>query len=257
MTYLNIEQYLERIGYAGNICLHKLHSQHVSRVPFENINPYTGCLVDLNPERIFERVVLQGCGGGCYELNGLFYELLLGIGFKATLVAAKLYKGDAVDEESLHAVIIAKHEGKLWYVDPGYGEDGVLYPLELTVDIVQQQEGYFYRFSSEGNQLVFARSKMGKVWQKLLLIDLQPVSLDYFDARALYHQTSMNSWFKNNFTCSLISENQRKTVLNKKYSCSNTVLHITSPDELYTLLTKEFGLQIPLELAHKIFTQAL
>ena len=80
-TKMNIDTkislYLERIGYNDNVevslkCLRKLQECHQSRVPFENLDVFTGRKKVLDNEILFEQIVIKRRGGWCHELNGLF-----------------------------------------------------------------------------------------------------------------------------------------------------------------------------------------
>lgn len=261
---MNVDKYLARIGFSGDPTptieqLNKLHALHVGSIAFENVNPYIGVRGTLALDELYGRIVEQKRGGGCYELNGLFCELLQRLGFCATLLPAKLYKGDAVDYASLHAVISVSVGNKLWYVDPGYGEGGVVYPLELKGGATQKQQSYFYRFTQQENGWVFTRSKTAKSWTNLLLIDQTPVSLSYFDERALYHQTSPDSWFRKNFTCSVLSESSEKVLLNTKFThfspAKRTTTYIKTKEALFDLLLHTFGLELSQEVAAELFSK--
>src|SRR5437016_4069595 len=155
---MDIDKYLARIGFTGDIApslqlLQRLHALHVSTIAFENINPFIGVMATLSPGELYTRIIEERRGGGCYELNGLFCELLVALGFSAVLLPAKLYKAEGLDDQSLHAVIAVLLEGKTWYVDPGYGEDGIVFPLEMTPDVLQKQQQYFYRFCQNKDKL--------------------------------------------------------------------------------------------------------
>lgn len=261
---MDIDKYLARIGFTGDCTpsvelLYKLHALHVGAIAFENINPYIGVMATLAPDELYSRIIEQLKGGGCYELNGLFHELLLALKFSATLLPAKLYKGGSVDSASLHAVIAVVLQGKTWYVDPGYGEDGIVFPLEMTPDIPQKQLSYFYRFTKHQDKVIFSRSKTAKKWTDLLLVDQTPVALSYFDERAHYHQTNTNSWFKNNFTCSLLSESSQKILLNTKFTCSSpskrTTTYLKTEDDLFDILVHTFGISVSKETAKLIFSK--
>lgn len=46
--------------------------QQLFTVPFENLDVQRGKTVSMVPEDIVEKIVHQGRGGYCYEVNGLF-----------------------------------------------------------------------------------------------------------------------------------------------------------------------------------------
>ena len=92
---LNIEQYLNRINYKGEIkpnikVLTELQKIHLFNVPFENLDIHNKIPIELDIDRIYEKIVLNNRGGFCYELNGLFYELLLFLNFDAKRISARL-----------------------------------------------------------------------------------------------------------------------------------------------------------------------
>src|SRR5688572_14672988 len=82
----DFDAYAERIGYRGSgaptldalegICL-----SHATRIPFENLDLHLGKRIDLSPERVFDKLVMQGRGGYCFEQNTLLQEMLRTLGF--------------------------------------------------------------------------------------------------------------------------------------------------------------------------------
>ena len=93
---MNHGQYLERIGFQGNLApsldlLKKLQRTHLMHVPFENLDIHRGQPIVLDTDKIFEKVVHHRRGGFCYELNGLFFHLLATLGFQLNCLASQLY----------------------------------------------------------------------------------------------------------------------------------------------------------------------
>jgi N-hydroxyarylamine O-acetyltransferase len=91
---MDIEQYLKRIGYVGCIeptfeVLSQLQMLHLLNVPFENLDIHNNTEIDLT--NLFDKIVTRKRGGFCYELNGLFYQLLNEIGFTVKMVSARVY----------------------------------------------------------------------------------------------------------------------------------------------------------------------
>lgn len=91
---MDIKQYLKRIGYAGPVeptfeVLSQLQMLHLLHVPFENLDIHNNTKIDL--KNLFDKIVTRKRGGFCYELNGLFYQLLKEIGFTVKMVSARVY----------------------------------------------------------------------------------------------------------------------------------------------------------------------
>ena len=80
---MEIAAYLSRIQYQGGLepnleNLRNLQVAHLLHVPFENLDIHRKVEIDL--EGSYEKIVKRNRGGFCYELNGLFYELLEALG---------------------------------------------------------------------------------------------------------------------------------------------------------------------------------
>src|SRR5256885_12239222 len=95
---MNIEAYLQRIGYQGSLVpneqtLRALQLAHLYAVPFENLDIGLQRPIVLDLDLIFDKVVNQRRGGFCYELNGLFGELLKSLGFGVQMLSAGVYGG--------------------------------------------------------------------------------------------------------------------------------------------------------------------
>ncbi|MEM1120953.1 MAG: arylamine N-acetyltransferase, partial [Bacteroidota bacterium] len=92
---MNIPSYLKRINLnqplkADEKTLFQLHQAHLYHVPFEDLNIHFNIPIVLAINDLYQKVVVEKRGGFCYELNGLFIELLNKIGFQTTLISAKV-----------------------------------------------------------------------------------------------------------------------------------------------------------------------
>ncbi len=131
---MNIKLYFERIKYEGPInttfeVLSKLQEQHLMNVPFENLDIQNNIKIDL--DNLFDKIVVRKRGGFCYELNGLFYQLLKEIGFTAKMVSARVYTNKkSYSAEFDHMAIIVSIEDDQYLVDVGFGEFAFS-PLEI------------------------------------------------------------------------------------------------------------------------------
>src|SRR4051794_25362765 len=90
--------YLDRIRHTGSRAptieaLRALHRAHLHAVPFENLDIHLGRPIRLDPGAFFRKIVGERRGGFCYELNGLFAELLAALGFEVSLLSARAADG--------------------------------------------------------------------------------------------------------------------------------------------------------------------
>src|SRR6266568_9004959 len=93
-----VDAYLKRMGYAGPLkpnsnLLRNLHRAHLFAVPFENLDISFGLKI-ICDEDAFLRKIIERHRGFCYELNGAFAALLRALGFRVTLLSARVPRED-------------------------------------------------------------------------------------------------------------------------------------------------------------------
>ena len=131
---LDVERYLDRISFDGRpdvdlATLEALQRSHLSAVPFENLDVYTGVEVSVDPGRSLDKILERSRGGWCFELNGAFALLLDALGFDVNLLgAAVLLSGptEIIDHLCLEVMLDEPH-----LVDVGFG-DSFCRPLALN-----------------------------------------------------------------------------------------------------------------------------
>ena len=122
------ELYLERMGFRestepGLESLTQLQEAHLLNIPFENLDIHYGIPIELDIDKIYQKIIIDKRGGFCYELNGLFYELITAIGFKAKRVSARVFnKEKGYGPEFDHLAIIVDISGVEYLSDVGFGE---------------------------------------------------------------------------------------------------------------------------------------
>ena len=90
----DISTYFKRINYTGPAAadtgtLHALMRHQLFAIPFENLDVQAGKIVSLAPDDIADKLLTQGRGGYCYEVNGLFAMALEALGIPYRFVAAR------------------------------------------------------------------------------------------------------------------------------------------------------------------------
>lgn len=250
---MNSREYLERIGVDGAVSpdaesLRSLQRRHLLSVPFENLDIHWKRPIILDTARFYEKIVTRRRGGFCYELNGLFNELLREIGFRTRLVSAKVFNGTDFGREFDHAAVIVTI-GELEYLaDVGFGEFSAE-PLRLVPDIEQHdREGVFTLQQAEPGTLVAAKRRDGQ-WVPEYKFSLLGRDLSEFAEMCEFQQYSPESHFTKGKLCSLMTDNGRKTLTDAKYIVTTggerkeTV--VDSEGEFYRLLETEFGITRP------------
>ena len=110
--------------------LEELQRAHLSAVPFENLHVFHGLGVRTSTNWSIPKVVEQGRGGWCFELNGAFGALLEALGFDVSYFgAAVLLDGPSamIDHLTLQVTL-----DEPFLVDVGFG-DSFIRPLRLNL----------------------------------------------------------------------------------------------------------------------------
>ena len=245
---MDVKTYLDRIGYQGDIkadieSLRRLHHLHRLAVPFENLDIHLGRSIVLGSARLYEKIVLNRRGGFCYELNGLFAELLLELGFEVQRLSARVAKepgGYGIPFDHMTLLVKLKQN---WLADVGFG-DSFREPLLLNVNGIQKQAGESFRLLYDGTVHTYLRRVDG-VWKPQYIFSRQPYDLADFQAGCNYHQTSPKSSFTQRRVCSLATPDGRVTLSDMKLITTvngrREERDVVSEEEYIDLLREYFG----------------
>jgi N-hydroxyarylamine O-acetyltransferase len=207
-------RYLQRIGFEGAVrhdvaTLERLQRAHLTAVPFENLDVFARRGVVVDPERSFTKVVVEGRGGWCYELNGAFHALLVALGFDADLLGATVVMDDAEGPQPDHATVRVTLD-RPYLVDVGFG-DSFVRPLALDTHNAQDGGDRRYRFAEESGHL-FLQSVKGEVVQDRYRFTLEPVTPRVFEP-ANQHLQALERWFEAPFATRLVEGGPNRVTL--------------------------------------------
>ena len=213
---MHVDEHLARIGYTGSReptaeTLRQLHRAHLYAVPFENLDIPLGQPIVLSLPLLYEKIVRQGRGGFCYELNGLFGWLLRTLGFEVEMLAARVFDGKRLGPAFDH-MLLRVDLGQPWIADVGFG-DSFVEPLPLNGD-EHAQFGSVYRFEEDGAERILSRRRPEAAWERQYVFSLKPYALDAFSPTCHYQQTSPDSSFTQKSVCSRATPEGRITVAN-------------------------------------------
>src|SRR6478609_9602607 len=251
---MEIEKYLQRIGYDGSIqptieLLQVLQKRHLLSVPFENLDIHYKVPIQLDLETIFEKVVIKKRGGFCYELNGIFYELLRSIGFDVKMISARVFdQGRQIfSPEFDHLAIIAKIDSVDYLADAGFGEFA-FGPLKIELNTIHNDERGSFRIEKVDDLYYKVAKLTGENWVPEYMFTLKKRDLDEFKDMCHYNQTSLLSHFTQNKFCSLATEKGRLTVTANKIKITEgdsvTELQLNREAEFLVALEKYFHIRL-------------
>jgi N-hydroxyarylamine O-acetyltransferase len=215
------EKYLKRIKYSGNIepnlnTLKRLQRHHLLNVPFENLDIHYSIPIELSIEKFFNKIINENRGGFCYELNGLFYELLKDLGFDVKMVSARVFdQNKGYGKEYDHLAIIVKINADEYLTDVGFGEF-TFEPLKLEMGTIQNDERGDYKISKyENGYLRVSKIENDKKTPEYIFKNKKR-KLKEFDEMCNYHQTSPNSHFTSKRLITIPTDDGRITITGNK-----------------------------------------
>ena len=252
---VEIEAYLQRIKYVGDVrptetTLRSLHRAHLFTVPFENLDISLGREIICDETRIVHKIVNEHRGGFCYELNGAFAALLRALGFRVTLLSARVAREDGSYGPEFDHLTLRVDIEEPWLADVGFGEC-FLEPLRLESRMEQPQNGRVYRLtrltSDEG--VLGLEAVVEGNWKRQYAVTLQPRELSEFAGMCHYHQTSPESHFTRKRICSLATPEGRVTLADEKMieqrRGSRRERLLAGDEEWRATLREQFGVVLP------------
>jgi N-hydroxyarylamine O-acetyltransferase len=117
--------YLERIGYRGPTrpsveVLQRLHTRRLLSVLFENLDIHLDRPIVLSEVAFFDKINEHRRGGFRYELNGFFATLLEGLGFRVSMLSARVARKDGGFSPDFDHMTLLVRLKERWLADVGF-----------------------------------------------------------------------------------------------------------------------------------------
>jgi N-hydroxyarylamine O-acetyltransferase len=198
VTSFSVERYLGRIGDSGPRdpsldTLARLQLAHLTRVPFENLHVFHRLGVRVDVEWSYAKLVEQGRGGWCFELNGAFAELLRQLGYDVDLLSCRTYQPATSDLSPAfdHLALLVHTAGTRHLVDVGWGDNALSpIPAEPGEYPTLPRPTRIETDASTVRLLELVASEDGTPeWELQYEAARRPVQLGQFEERSRYLQT--------------------------------------------------------------------
>ncbi len=249
---MDVAAYLRRISYDGPVepspaALRELHRQHLFTVPFENLDIILNRPIVLDLKLLEEKIVARRRGGFCYELNSLFAELLMELGYKVQLFSARVRREDGGFGPEFDHMLLKVQLDEPWLADVGFGES-FLSPLQLKSDGDGAVNGHRYSVSWNHGEWELCRHDEGHDEDVALYRFRElPRRISEFEDMAHYHQTSPESHFTQRSICSRAMPNGRVTLSGPRLIVTRGGNRheriLAGPEEARNVLREHFGVE--------------
>lgn len=246
-----MQTYLRRMEYDGPWdvsaeTLRQLHRQHLFTVPFENLDIPLRRQINLDPRRMYDKIVGHHRGGFCYELNGLFCELLRALGFQVEMLSARVRRDDGGFGPEFDHMLLKVELDDPWLVDVGFG-DLFVDPIVFRSGGAGQVDGHRYVvLPVDGEWELLREDDKGQV--PLYRFRDRPHALREYEPMCEFHQNSAESHFTKSWTCSRATPNGRITLANMRLIVSTEgrrdEVKLGAESDLRGCLRNFFGIEL-------------
>ncbi len=253
---MDLKSYLNRIGIAGisdaekgsASLLAKLQERHLLSVPFEDLDiPDKRIELDIN--KIYDKIIPSRRGGFCYELNGLFNWLLISLGYKSVMLSARVFNSSTGEygPEFDHMTLLVKSD-KDYLADVGFG-DSFRIPIEMPSDkeisVIEDVSGR-YRLIHIGKNIFDLQREENKKWIPQYRFSSAPRRFSDYKEMCDYQQDSPSSHFRTRRLCTIATETGRITLNDNSLTITDgnkkNKMQFEGKNEFSKLLKEYFGI---------------
>ncbi len=253
---IDLERYFARVGYGGSrepslATLEALVERHTDAIPFENLDPLSGRPVLLDDETLSHKLLDEGRGGYCYELNRLFEGVLAGLGYRVTALAARvlwMLPPETPPMPKTHMLLRVELPSGPRLVDVGFGRT-LTGTLAFVVNEPQDTPHERHRLVRLDGDFVL-EVEIGEEWLPMYRFDLQRQQLSDFEMSSWYLCNHPHSRFKNHLVAGRAGGGVRYALRDRTFTIHRASGRreqriLQNADALRDLLVDTFGVRVP------------
>ena len=218
---MNLDAYLDRIGYAGPRAptletLRAITRLHATTIPFENLSVLVEGPPDLELPALEAKLVDAGRGGYCYEQNGLLAAALVALGFGVQGLSARVRHGvppDVVTPRSHRLMRVETPEGTA-FADVGFGGLTLTAPVMLRWQEEQDTLHERVRLVPAEDDFLL-QALVGEAWTDVYRFDLAVHLPPDYVQQNWHTATRPNGLFGNNLIAAMPMPEGRYALFNR------------------------------------------
>ncbi|MBW8312378.1 MAG: arylamine N-acetyltransferase, partial [Rhizobium sp.] len=172
-------------------------------IAFENLDVLAGLPVRIDAATVHQKILGDGRGGYCFELNALMSGALDAAGFDVRPVMARVTYGRTVPGPSTHQALVVRCDEQEWLVDVGFGGPGPERPLPLVGGKVHTVGGAQFRLMPSFGGDLHLQRKIGGEWSGLFLLSLAQTRSTDIQAANHFVSSWKRSPFRHRLMCAL------------------------------------------------------
>jgi len=249
---INVTAYLKELGLLKELpslnYLRQLHRRHLMRFPFENLDVHFRRKIMIDIRKIYAKIIPTKRGGFCYELNLLFYHLLVHLGYDCHLISARTYRPEtqSFGSEYDHMAILLKNQNDIYLCDVGFG-DGIVFPKLLVTDQLQMDANRYFSFSVDPDDNYLLKKTNDTLnFEPMYQFEVKLREPIEFIDMCDYHQSNPQSFFVGKKLITLLTEDGRITLTDDVLKIAELGESIEIPvlndDDFFVKMEEQFGI---------------
>jgi len=255
-TKFNLDGYFKRIGYVGSTdptleTLRSIHLRHAQSIPFENLNPFLRIPVVLDIDSLYQKLVLDGRGGYCFEHNLLLTEVLKSMRYSVKGLGARVLWNipEGIVTARGHMLLLVEIDHDYFIADVGFGGLTLTAPLALIPNLEQDTPHEKFKLIQIANDYVL-QAKVQGAWKRIYSFGLQENFLIDYEVTSWYLSNHPTSHFVTGLIAALPFENGRHTLRNNDFAThyldgSHERKRFDNVADLQFTLKTTFGIRLP------------
>ncbi len=255
-TREQIEKYFQRIKYTRSAektleNLSALQKGHLFNIPYETIDQMNGVPLSLEPQAVYNKIILGNRGGYCFETQGLLCYLLRSLGYDVVQYAGRFMNEPGVIQMRRHRILIVTLDKKRYLCDVGMRAETSRVPLELTEGLVQTDGVGQYRFEKDTFYgWVLMQKLPDKEWKPLYAFTEEVQIDDDFVMPSFYCEKHPDSPFNKILKIAIYTEDSNLNIVDNEYKvyrmgkCTEERI-IETREEAIKLMKEKFGIIVP------------
>jgi N-hydroxyarylamine O-acetyltransferase len=211
-------------------------------IPFENLDVQLGVRRTFDLDTVFEKIVDEGRGGWCYEMNGLFGWALRELGFDVDFIAGAVNRQKNGDAALMNHLMLIVRLDRPFLADVGFG-NGMLTPALLQEGVFSDSR-FDFRLTRDGDWWRFHNHRYnGQTFD----FTEEPRAYEDFEPKARMLATTAESPFVQNLVVHKLTDDGMvsltNAVLQKQTTSEMTEQSAPTAEALAQILKEHFDLE--------------
>jgi N-hydroxyarylamine O-acetyltransferase len=251
-----IQSFFRRIGMNPDTIIEqnvdflgKIQLNCVLNIAYENLDILANKPISLAPDALYDKIVVRGRGGYCFELNGLLTYMLREMGFRVSERFARVLRGEPEIPMRRHRVTVVHMADGDYLCDIGVGMIAPRLPLRIAENIIQEQNGETYRFTRDARHGWVLWDLHHDQWREYLCFNDDAVYDIDFIQPSFFCEKHPDSPFNKHNKLAIKTEAGRRTIDGRCYKEFHVeeLVHIEedlTDERLHELFVNEFKLSV-------------